>query len=514
MMSSPRRRGRRSPAFSAGLFTLCAATGAGATDAQDFPDIGTEPLGRGGAWVARASNPLAAFQNPAGLAGQKSGVLGNVHLVFNRVCFLRKGDGAKLDLPPNGLDYPEVCNENKGTPTPLPAVAGVFRATERLGIGLSIAPPNVYGTLRFSDTVEVRNSFGATQSVPSPQRYMLLEQGGLVLNATLSAGMEVVPGLRVGGGFVWGFAKYELANANMSLTPTPQPDGSWRDPVNADVRAELRVADWFIPGATFGALYSPTASLDVGLNVLVQDAFDAHGDLTTRANYWTNNGVSNDPESSDSADVEEGLGHFRLANPLEARVGVRFHLPRRASARPGGDRDPLADDLFDVELDVSYTRNSAYDRATLRFPASPVVPVKGTPGQVPQNNDVDFKVKRDSVGVRLGGDYVVLPAQLAVRAGGFWEPDVQNEQYANVSFLASQRVGVALGATYRLAMVDLEAGYMHVFVSEVDNGGDGRLLVVSGDAAATPPFRSPYGINGGRFRQSVNVVSIGATARF
>lgn len=504
---------RRALAVLSLFAALTGSRAARATDVQDFPDTGTEPLGRGGAWVARASSPLATFQNPAGLAGQKSGVLANVHLVFNEVCFQRQGDGAKIAVG-GGLDYPEVCNENKGTPTPLPALAGVLRATERLGIGLMVAAPNVLGTLRFPETAEIRNNAGFMQALPSPQRYMLLEQDGIALNTTLGAGMEILPGLRVGAGFVWGFAKYKLANANMSLNPKPDPaDGSYLDPSTSDVRAELNVADWFMPGATFGVLYSPLSTLDVGLNVMMQDAFDAQGDLTTKANYWTTNGTSDNPAVSDSADVEEGLGHFRLANPLEARLGVRFHLPRNADAKPAALRDPLVDDLFDVELDFSYTRNSAYDRATLRFPASPAVPVNGTPGVVPQNNDVDFKVKGDTIGLRLGGDYVILPGKLAARAGGFYEPNVQNDAYANVSFLASQRVGAAVGATYRVAMVDVELAYMHIFVSEIDNGDGGKLLVVSGDAKGGR-FRSPYGINSGRFKQSVNVVSVGATARF
>jgi hypothetical protein len=41
-----------------------------ATGITEFPDNGSEQSGRGGAWVARASDPLAAFYNPAGLAGQ------------------------------------------------------------------------------------------------------------------------------------------------------------------------------------------------------------------------------------------------------------------------------------------------------------------------------------------------------------------------------------------------------------------------------------------------------------
>ncbi|MFO0566029.1 MAG: hypothetical protein U0263_10235 [Polyangiaceae bacterium] len=513
MSRLPRARTRLGPlALPAALLLVSGA--AHATDVQDFPEIGSEALGRGGAWVARASTPLATQLNPAGLAGQRSGVLANVHLVFNQICFQRKGDGERLDLPPDGIAYPEVCNDNKNTPTPLPAVAGVFRATDGLGIGLSVAPPNVIGSLHFPETVAVRNSFGATQNVPAPQRYMLLDQDGLALNVTLAAGVEMMKGLRVGAGFIWGFASYELGNANMSVNPSPQPDGSWRDPVTADVRADLSVADWFIPGVTLGVLYSPLPSLDVGLDVIVQDAFDSHGDLKTQANYWTNNGTSGNPVVSDSADVKKDLGHFRIANPLDVRLGARFHLPRRPSAPPPAVRDPLADDVFDAELDVSYTRNSAYDRAMLRFPASPAVPVQGTPGSVPENNDIDFKVKRDSVGLRLGGDFVVLPAQLAARAGGFWEPNVQNDEYANVSFLASQRIGVSVGATYRISSFDIEAGYMHMFVQEVDNGGNGKLLVVSGDAAGNPPFRSPYPINGGRFRQSLNVVSLGATMRF
>jgi long-chain fatty acid transport protein len=365
--------------------------------------------------------------------------------------------------------------------------------------------------LDFPETVKTKLPNGATAQVASGQRYMLLKQDGIALNTTLSVGAEIMDRVRVGAGFIWGVASYRLANANMSVSPVQQADGSWLDRPTGDVRAELTVADWFIPGVTVGVLVSPLDTLDVGLNVIAQEAFDAHGDLETKANYWTDNGVSNNSVTSSSADVEKDLGHVRIATPLEARVGARFHVPR-GDAKDDTVRDPLADDLFDVELDVSYTRNSAYKAATLRFPASPVVPVQGTPGAVPQNNDVDFKVKRDTVGFRLGGDFVVLPSQLAVRAGGWWEPDVQNEQYANVAFLASQRVGVAVGGTYRLDFVDIDVGYQHVFFATVDNHGDGKLLVVSGDASAGN--RSPYGINGGRFTQSANIFSIGGTARF
>jgi long-chain fatty acid transport protein len=173
------------------------------------------------------------------------------------------------------------------------------------------------------------------------------------------------------------------------------------------------------------------------------------------------------------------------------------------------------DDVFDVELDLSYTRNSAYHAAELRFPERPIIAVNGTGGQVPQDADVDFNVKGDTIGVRLGGDYIVLPERLAVRAGAFYEPDVQRPEYLNVAMVASRRIGLAGGVQVRLDFVDLEASYMHVFFDEVDNGGNGRLRVVNGEVSAVPvPNRSPYAINGGKVTQSANIVSLGARARF
>ena len=143
------------------------ASGARATDVFEFPDNGTEQLSRAGAWVARATNPLATFQNPAGLAGQETGVLGSVHLVFNDVCFTRQGQGAVVET--HEAPYrPDACDET--ALSPLPAIAGVLAVTDRLGIGLSIAPPPVYGTLEFPDTVEMTNRFNTNVQVPNPAR--------------------------------------------------------------------------------------------------------------------------------------------------------------------------------------------------------------------------------------------------------------------------------------------------------------------------------------------------------
>jgi len=60
-----------------------------ASNVTEFPDNGSEQLARGGAWVARASDPLATVFNPAGLAGQQTRVTLQNSVIFEHVCMSR-----------------------------------------------------------------------------------------------------------------------------------------------------------------------------------------------------------------------------------------------------------------------------------------------------------------------------------------------------------------------------------------------------------------------------------------
>ncbi len=493
------------------------AESASATDAMRFPDNGTEQMGRSGAWVARASNPLATLYNPAALPTQGTGVLLDVNAVFFKECFTRAGPGSTVTLGASGAaKYPTTCNDNSGTPSPLPSAAFAWRVTDKLGLGFSVSPPSLYGHTSFPETIPIsyQSASGRTIStqVASPQRYMLLDLNGVVLNQTLSAGYSITDRLHVGAGFIWGVGSLDVTSTTMSLPP----DNQVQDNPTADIWAKVHASDWFIPGVVVGVLYSPLDQLDIGLSVTAQEALDAHGDLTAKANYWTDRGsVSGNPTVTQST----GTAHFKLPNPFDVRLGARFHMPSAGGklVMDGGKsvRDPLVDDLFDVEVDGSYTRNSVYKSVYLRFPQTPPIPIQGTGGVVPPNGDVAMNLTGDTIGVRVGGDYNVLPGKLAVRAGGWFEPSVQHAQDLNATVVASQRIGVSGGATYRLGRFDLEAGYMHVFFATQDNGGNGDIRALSGKASAMPvAYRSPYPINGGKLTASANIVSLGATMHF
>src|SRR5690606_6012618 len=125
-----------------------------------------------------------------------------------------------------------------------------------------------------------------------------------------------------------------------------------------------------------------------------------------------------------------------------------------------GVRDPMTEDLFDIEVDFTCANTSVVENLELRFREA--VPVRGTPAFVPTNADVPHQWK-DVAGFRLGGEVVPVPGLLAVRAGGFFETQGQDDEYLNIDFNMGSRVGVSGGATVRLGPVDLALAYQHTF---------------------------------------------------
>lgn len=139
--------------------------------------------------------------------------------------------------------------------------------------------------------------------------------------------------------------------------------------------------------------------------------------------------------------------------------------------------------------------------------------MKGTPGSVPVNGDIAHHWL-DVVGVRVGSDVTVIPNRLAVRGGAFFESKGQDDAYLNLDFHMGWKLGLTLGGTVRVGPADLHLAFSHVFYGTLDNGGDGAVKALSGDATPTPPYRSQQAINGGSFSAALNDVALGADFRF
>lgn len=550
---------------------LLASANASATNVTEFPDNGSEQMGRGGAWVARASDPLAVAFNPAGLAGQRTALSLQANLTFHNSCFTRvkaQNDTTAEDVSAGGT-YPKVCTDSGVFPNP--QLAFNYRVNDRIGVGIAVLGPSGVGETQWPTFVN---------GAPAPNRYLLIEAKTQFLTPTIGIGAEIAEGFRIGGAFTWGFVKARFNNASLGQ------NGNNLSPRSNDIDATLIVSDYFVPGFRLGALYSPTRNLDVAAFYKWSDSIKASGDAYTRTNYYTpqvaagnKSGVlDGDTTLSDcnagakaAGICSPGSAHVNIAVPMEARIGLRYHQPRQhprppaatpieVPPQPGVDgvpvtaspptaamsapppveptpehvRDPIAQDVFDVEADFTWANNSAFENLEIRFPGTAagegVIPVNGSPGQIPPNADVPHMYK-DVLGVRVGGDVNILPDQFALRAGAYYETKAGDDRYQGLDFAAGARIGVAGGGTYRVKIrdhaLDLMVGFMHVFVTDQTNNGPEGVTALAGTAcnsttavAAGQPcpngqrYRSLWPVNLGTITNSFNVINVGANYRF
>jgi len=546
---------KASLAFAFSLAALvCSEQSAHATNVTEFPDNGSEQMARGGAWLARASDPLAGFYNPAGLAGQNTRLTVQVNINTSHTCFTRQKAANDTTQEPladaNGV-FPKVCNDV--APFPDPQIAITYKINERLGAAFLFVAPSAAGTSTWPRFVN--NANGAQ---PSPSRYLLTDQNTFFVTPTIAIGGEVIDGLRLGASFQWGIAKAKFATA------APGVNQENASPRGNDVESTIIASDYFIPGFTLGALYSPTDFLDIAGWYKWSDSIKARGDAYTQANYYTpavaSGNISGIKDGDTSlSDCNYGSGSacgngnnafLHLAVPMEAKLGLRYHKPRHGAVtttdpntgltKKSHTRDPIADDQFDVELDGTWANNSAIDGIEIRFPGDAnqngAIPVNGTGGSIPPNADVPTNFK-DVFGLRLGGDYNVLPDQLALRAGTFFETKAQDSQYQNLAFMGGQRFGLAAGGTYRIKLdrvkknaIEVSLGYEHIFVGTQSNDNAYGVGVSSIAGTACNPggnsqsgyfcsdgrqkYRVNWPVNLGTITNSVNVINVGVSYKF
>lgn len=553
-------------------FALLGATAlarsASASSGLDSPDSGVYQMGRGGAWIARADDPLAAYFNPAGLVRQASGVTVGAQMLFLNRCYARTGQDsdqksqtygqygfpvapapgyAAPGAPADGkLQPPDASVCAGGGPGVVPTLAGNFRVLDSLAIGLAVVPPHGVGKSIWPETVSYKNKFGIDSTQPAPQRYMLTESDSIILFPTLSVAYAINDQISVGAGFVWGIAHAQFVNFAETLSAPPagntcgpnkdQPCVPFDD-FSRDARAKLSATDIFVPGFVIGALYSPIKNLDVAGWFRWSDAVDTSASVHVEAPYWNGKGAPDAPcgggkdvkcqitAGEKAGDPGFEAGHIKLNIPMEAKLGVRFHYPRQdPGPKPSWAtgtkkvRDAMSEDLFDVEADFTYANNSAVKAIEVRF--KPGIAINGTGGGLlPENADIVHNWK-DVFGARIGGEAVILPSRLSARAGFFYESKGQDDQYLNIDFHLSEKIGLSGGASVRLGPVDITVAYQHTFFGALDNKGKGALYGLSGDGltsdkpGAGGKYRTYQTINGGKLTSDLNEVGLGATMRF
>lgn len=511
---------------STGLVIFFSSAIAHASNVTEFPDNGSEQMGRGGAWVARASDPAATFYNPAGLAGQRSRLTAQVNVVQQQTCFTRVK--ANIDTTQDaGAPYAKACNDGGFSLPPNPVFALTARLSPKLGLGLAFLTPSYAPQNDWAEQVKMS---------PSPARYALLRRDMTFMLPTIGLGYEPFEGMRVGASFTWGVAQIRYAYAMVAS------NSGRADPVLNDLRADIRATDPFVPGATLGAIFSAGDVLDVGGWLRVSKPIQAGGDVITTTSYENPNanqivGSTGDPNCRTPGTIplcKGGAAQVQMPVPLELKLGVRLH---RAIGHFEHVRDPLRQDKWDLELDLTWSHNGDFDKLATRLPGnadgSGVLPINGLMGEaLPANLDL-LRGYHDVLGVRLGGDYNLVPGRFALRAGGFFESGAQDTRYQSLDFMGGARIGVSGGLTWRVMLgkqttraLEISLGFMHMFMLDQTNASQNGMPAISAQAcggapsfsatcaSGLPKYRTPWPVNLGTIQASLNAINGGLSYRF
>ncbi len=461
------------------VMALCLVAGAlGPTAAWaygvEIPENGATAFGRGGAFTARASDPSAVMHNVAGIMGlpgfqltlssnvgafshcyQRSGnydgVQSGATVNTGGTVFEQPGGGARYTATPT--PYPQICKE--GGVALAPMLLGTYRVHRRLAIGFGVYAPSTQGSgQNFPDTVSIPDPMapGGSYLAPSPARYLLFRKNLLVLHPVVAVAWQPTNWLRVGLGIEPSIARFQFGLHANGDSAAPQSPAS-------DVFIGLDAFGFFMAGSA-SIQVMPLPFLSAGVNFHYNAPITATG---------TANNVGSPYAAMPANRIQSSfeINEMSVTLPWTLRAGVRYHMPRagRPTENDGtGTYDPMTDDVFDIEADFNYERTSMLSETSLRNSGSIRVD-----SIITANAPATITIRSaltDVMGVRVGGDWNILPGQLAARLGFSYETAGASPDLAQIHLPAYAGASVHAGLSYRWRWLTVTAGFGHFFFQD------------------------------------------------
>jgi hypothetical protein len=506
----------------AGLLVLVCAGTAHAGGLELMPG-GTRAVGRGGAVAARVEDPFALLYNPAGLGRMNhQALLLNVDVPLHDACVdpygfygwgvYASGDSefgnSATDSDYVNDDLDRVCNSARVAP--IPSLAWGGRIADRLGVGFGFVAPTLLGGLQFGGEDGTIDTDQGPR--PTPTRYQLIKQEVLFgLNPTAGIGYALLPRLRIGAAF-----QALMVKAKTSVV---QAGSSGTSPHDAHL-VELTAEDYFIPTATVGVHVTPVDALDLGVAFRWSDGLRGPGTVQYETNTY-HAGATSGPVPFANEPVP--LKAVKVGLPWVFTGGVRYagFLPDAKEAVAKGERDPMAHERWDVEVDVAYQFNKRAGKNSVEAEANarcddvnadnpvtaPRVPcfrigsrsAEGEPIPPLEVLEEDFtqldidRHLEDAIAVRVGGSYSLVPKAFALNAGAFLETRGVDPDYASIDTFGFQRIGTGVGVVWRIGEFDLMASYAHIFQEDLDVAPPGHEPFTRGTADPTTGFDQRVG---------------------
>jgi long-subunit fatty acid transport protein len=488
---------------------LCATTaaltlsGAARADGGYFDGVkGAHAAGRGGAFTARADDVSAVELNPAGLTHIGTTIIqvGN-RFSYNERTYQRN---PTLDWSQAGTD--------ETTPPPYVTFAKVRNKTPVQALDPFIGIASNFGLADWAFAFALFSPAGTAREVypdDGAQRYMMTRRNAQMIDWNLSAAWKYHE--LFGLGVTLQSVAVPTLEYGLVIDGTPYPHGN---PVSSglDIRANVKGSDLFTLNAILGAWVRPTPNLEIGLSGQVLPS-----EIQTKSKLAVSF-VHPDPTlPNDTVTLKRPSGPaddvtLTLPLPMTARLGARYRYL-------DGDRE-----VFDVELDGVYETWSRVKN--FRLDSNNIA--ASYRGQNVNIGVINIaKDWRDTFGIHLGGDFVVVPKRATVRAGVYYETPVGTPAYANIDFSDGPQYGGALGASVYFGKVEVAVAGEYraqatVYVSDTDS----RVYQQKPAGSCAAPYTDPahcdlrYAgsptppVNGGTYGAYSIVGSLEATYRF
>ena len=523
----------------------------------EFPGDGTRAIGRGGAFAARADDPMAIVVNPAGLAslpGTQFMISG--HLLFAKNCFDRNLPGATstgeptpttydprwgLDANGNPIEYDEVCNAKGHRFTGIPAIAVSWRVGPKVGMGFGFIPPNSERSGRYGDQnydIPIRGTTQTSrfagyvpapsgsqpgpglfdrrlvpldqgeQLLPAPTRFMLVERNVLLIYPTFSVGAKPFHWLQVGGGFGWGIANVEVRNNVRNILPGESPSGT-EGQVHID-----QAWDWFAPRLLASVHFIPHDNLDIVGVFRWDDSVRAKGNISSDVPFLDDVAQGPNPLVGTSTIVAPRPWWITAGIRYAKRIVPRPSDPDAASRERNEVEDPMSTERWDLEINVVFEKNSLVRDFQI------INQDVNTPNNtLPRPINATFLLGhnwQNQISLRVGSDYNIKPGVVAIR-GGFsfdsngWEGILsQTSKSGTIDFWPGQRFGFHVGATGRMGATkraELSAAFTYYYMTPHSNanGGQEQVVIEPGAGGSQAPG---FTTNNGRYTSRYIVASL------
>jgi long-subunit fatty acid transport protein len=467
----------------AALTALAALPTAAWAGGFEFPDNGTEALGRGGAFVAKADSPLALEYNVAGLARQRgTRVLIDSNLSFHTYEFTRlgvyPGNPGDMATPFAGQAFPKVSNSGGPFYAPFVGIATDFGKLDRWTFAVGAYGPSSYGHRSFPSQVLLANGMTA----PAPSRYDLTDANLLIVYPTVAAAFRATRWLDVGVALHVVVGHFDLANVaivdlGMAQCHTPEYP-------NCDARNHL-LLDGFTAAASFGVMARPIPNLSLGFSLRTPVYLEASGQVDTP-------GPKVLPTTGDA-----GIGHvnsFKTSLPLVARLGGRWMFRGIDGFEHG-----------DVEADIIYEGWGWVQNPGINLDIENIGPLSGFKTVLQHNY-------QDTIGVRVGGAFNLRMKQgvLTFRAGGFFDSAASKQKDTRLDFDTMPKWAGTFGLGYEIRGVRINLAYAYLWSPDRDvkNGDLQPLNGLNGTSkdARGNPFDA---VNNGFYHAATQVLSFG-----